>query len=237
MGCDAGVPGRRAAPAELRGRVPNPLNLSGNAVVGSMQTKPSAPWGRLSTRASAGEGAHPQESAFSLLRKGTSMIEKATLQAQVERAAQQVRETCPMTPSITNSVTINFVANAQIAVGGSAAMVYLPDEGVAMAELGGAMYINVGTLMPIYTETLPATAQRLHELDKAWVVDPVAVGVGKMRTQLLADFKPYNSRPLPPTPRCAASIPPKRWTLPARPPLPWRATREVPSPCPARSTW
>ena len=119
------------------------------------------------------------------------MIEKAELQARVASAARTVRATCPMTPSITNTVTINFVANAQIAVGGSAAMVYLPDEGVRMAELGGAMYINVGTLMPIYTETLPATAKRLHELGKPWVVDPVAVGVGALRTQLLADFKQY----------------------------------------------
>lgn len=119
------------------------------------------------------------------------MIEKETLEAQVARAAQKVRETCPMTPSITNTVTINFVANAQIAVGGSAAMVYLPDEGEKMAELGGAMYLNVGTLLPIYSETLPATTRRLHELGKPWVIDPVAVGVGAMRTQLLADMKPY----------------------------------------------
>ena len=119
------------------------------------------------------------------------MIEKETLEAQVARAAQKVRETCPVAPSITNTVTINFVANAQIAVGGSAAMVYLPDEGEAMAEMGGAMYINVGTLLPVYADTLPATAKRLHELSKPWVVDPVAVGMGKLRTQLLADFKPY----------------------------------------------
>ena len=119
------------------------------------------------------------------------MIEKETLEAQVARAAQEVRETCPVAPSITNTVTINFVANAQIAVGGSAAMVYLPDEGEAMAEMGGAVYINVGTLLPVYADTLPATAKRLHELNKPWVVDPVAVGMGKLRTQLLADFKPY----------------------------------------------
>ena len=56
---------------------------------------------------------------------------------------------------ITNSVTINFVANAQLAVGGSAAMVYLPDEGEFLANAGGATYINVGTLMPIYEKTLP----------------------------------------------------------------------------------
>lgn len=119
------------------------------------------------------------------------MIEKALLQDQIARAARAVRETNPMAPSITNSVTINFVANAQIAVGGSAAMVYLPDEGMAMAEAGPAMYINVGTLLPIYEETLPATAKRLSELGKPWALDPVAAGMGAMRTKLLKAFKPF----------------------------------------------
>lgn len=81
----------------------------------------------------------------------------------VWEAAKLAKASNPLTPSITNTVTINFVANAQLAVGGSAAMVYLPDEGVSMAKAGAAMYINVGTLFPIYAETLPKTAAVLHE--------------------------------------------------------------------------
>ncbi|WP_229249823.1 hydroxyethylthiazole kinase [Desulfosporosinus shakirovi] len=38
---------------------------------------------------------------------------------------------------------MNFVANAQLAVGGSAAMVYLPDEGEFLVKAGGAAYINI----------------------------------------------------------------------------------------------
>lgn len=114
------------------------------------------------------------------------MIAKEELQGQIERAARAVRETNPMAGSITNTVTINFVANAQIAVGGSAAMVYLPDEGEFLAAAGGATYINVGTLFPIYEETLPRTAKKLAELGKPWVLDPVAIGIGELRTQLLS---------------------------------------------------
>ncbi len=117
------------------------------------------------------------------------MISKEELEQQIAAAAQKVRDTNPMAPSITNTVTINFVANAQIAVGGSAAMVYLPDEGEFVAQAGGATYINVGTLLPIYEETLPRTAKKLHELGKPWVLDPVAIGIGEMRTKLLAGFK------------------------------------------------
>lgn len=113
------------------------------------------------------------------------------LKQAIEQAAATVRQTNPLTPSITNTVTINFVANAQLAVGGSAAMVYLPDEGEGLARICDAMYINVGTLFPIYAETLPKTAKTLHEKQKPWVLDPVAIGLGKMRTDLLTQFKEY----------------------------------------------
>ena len=113
------------------------------------------------------------------------------LKQAIEQAAATVRQTNPLTPSITNTVTINFVANAQLAVGGSAAMVYLPDEGEGLARICDAMYINVGTLFPIYAETLPKTAKTLYEEQKPWVLDPVAIGLGKMRTDLLTQFKEY----------------------------------------------
>ena len=71
---------------------------------------------------------------------------EAELRALMARAVREVRETNPLAPSITNTVTQSFVANAQLAVGGSAAMVYLPDEGECVAALGGAVYINLGTL-------------------------------------------------------------------------------------------
>lgn len=119
------------------------------------------------------------------------MANKQDIQKKIIQAVETVKQTNPMAGSITNSVTINFVANAQLAVGGSAAMVYLPDEGEFLAKAGGATYINVGTLLPIYEETLPHVAKVLHDINKPWVLDPVAVGIGSLRTQLLQRFKEY----------------------------------------------
>ena len=82
-------------------------------------------------------------------------------------------------------MTQNFVANAQLAVGGSAAMVYLPDEGECVAALGGAVYINLGTLLPVYEQTVPATARACAAAGKPWVLDPVGIGIGSLRTQLI----------------------------------------------------
>lgn len=117
------------------------------------------------------------------------MIRKADIQNQMIRAVETVRRTNPMAGSITNTVTINFVANAQLAVGGSAAMVYLPDEAEFLAKAGGATYINVGTLFPVYEQSLPRAAKALHEAGRPWVLDPVAVGIGSLRTDLLRQFK------------------------------------------------
>ena len=110
---------------------------------------------------------------------------------QIAKAVTATRESNPLAGSITNSITINFVANAQLAVGGSAAMVYLPDEAEFLAKAGGAFYINVGGILPVYEETLPVAAQKLHTIGKPWVLDPVAVGIGSLRSHLLLQFKEF----------------------------------------------
>lgn len=119
------------------------------------------------------------------------MLSKEEIQKQMIQAVEKVKKNNPMAGSITNTVTINLVANAQLAVGGSAAMVYLPDEGETLANAGGALYINVGTLLPVYEDTLPCTAKALYELKKPWVLDPVGLGIGSLRTKLVMKFKDY----------------------------------------------
>lgn len=113
---------------------------------------------------------------------------KNDIQEKIRKAVNDVRTQNPMAPSITNSVTINLVANAQLAVGGSAAMVYLPDEGEGMAEAAKSLYINAGTMIPVYGETLPRTARRLSKLSRPWVLDPVGIGLGGLRTELLTSM-------------------------------------------------
>lgn len=119
------------------------------------------------------------------------MYTKEEIKHRITEAVRKVRAENPMAGAVTNIVTINFVANAQLAVGGSAAMVYLPEEGEFLAAAGGATYINVGTLLPIHAETLPRTAATLHKLGKPWVLDPVAIGIGEMRSSVLKQFQEY----------------------------------------------
>ncbi|WP_191017948.1 hydroxyethylthiazole kinase [Treponema zioleckii] len=120
-------------------------------------------------------------------------MEKSQIKMQIEKAVDDARKKKPLAPSITNTVTVNLVANAQLAVGGSAAMVYLPDEGEWCAENGDAVYLNAGTLFPVYEETFPRTMKALHENKTPWVLDPVGLGIGSLRTKLVSfckDFPP-----------------------------------------------
>lgn len=116
------------------------------------------------------------------------------LRTRIADAVHAVRSTTPLAQSFTNFVTINLVANAQLAVGGTAAMSYLPDDVLDIAAICGATYINVGTLLPFYKDALADIAHGLHEQGKPWVLDPVAAGLGATRTAILESF-----RDVPPT--------------------------------------
>lgn len=120
---------------------------------------------------------------------------------RIADAVRTARATTPLSGSITNFVTIDFVANAQLAAGGSAAMVYLPDEGEALGTMSGSFYINVGTLLPSHEETMCRTATALCERKTPWVLDPVGIGLGAVRGRILAHMKDH----APAIIRCNAS--------------------------------
>lgn len=117
------------------------------------------------------------------------MIDRAEIQKQLAQAAEAVRKTNPLAGSITNAATMNFVANAQLAVGGSAAMVYLAEEAEFLAHAGGAFYVNMGTLLPVHEESIPRAAHILSDAGKPWVLDPVGIGIGSLRTTVLRELK------------------------------------------------
>ena len=118
------------------------------------------------------------------------MTEKI-FRSNIQIAVEKVRVENPLAPSITNTVTQDFVANAQLSIGGSAAMFYLPDEGETMANLARALYINLGTMFPFYAETIPRTLRALKNTKTPFVLDPVAIGIGNLRTELFTQMKNF----------------------------------------------
>lgn len=126
---------------------------------------------------------------------GTSNLHEVApddpIRERIRQAAQDVREQTPLAQSFTNFVTINLVANAQLAAGGTAAMSFLPNDVTSLAASCGATYINVGTLLPFYRDALQEISEHLSRHGCKWVLDPVAAGVGVARTEILEGFKDY----------------------------------------------
>lgn len=113
------------------------------------------------------------------------------LKSKIIKAVEDVKATKPLAGSITNDITINFVANAQLSCGGSAAMFYLADEGEAIVTMGGAAYLNMGALLPVHKESMPVVAKACFEQGKTCVVDPVALGIGALRSEIMSELKAY----------------------------------------------
>lgn len=123
-----------------------------------------------------------------------SVSDADPIRTRIADAVRAVRDTTPLAQSFTNFVTINLVANAQLAAGGTAAMSFLADDLMATARIAGATYVNVGTLLPFYEQALDELAHGLAEEGLPWVLDPVAAGIGETRTKILRSF-----RDVPPT--------------------------------------
>lgn len=118
-------------------------------------------------------------------------LDEARLRASIAAAVDGLRAVRPMVGSITNAVSMEFVANAQLAAGVCAAMVYLADEAEALARVGGALYVNMGTLMDVHAQSIPRAARVAHELGTPWVLDPVGIGIGALREQVLGELRAY----------------------------------------------
>jgi hydroxyethylthiazole kinase len=105
-----------------------------------------------------------------------------------------VRNKKPLVHNITNYVTVNDVANAQLAVGASPLMSDEFHEMKDIAALASAVNINIGTLCERTVEAMNASGMAATSLKKPVVFDPVGVGASKYRYDvvkfLLQHFDP-----------------------------------------------
>lgn len=116
---------------------------------------------------------------------------KNDIQRDIRITMEKVRAKGPMISTVTNTVTREWMSNVLMATGSTPAIVNMPDEALSLIEFTDATYIDMGTILPEYEETLLEAAKSLHEKGHPWVLDPVFVGVGSLRTKILKEFKEY----------------------------------------------
>lgn len=62
--------------------------------------------------------------------------------------------------------------------------VHCKEEVEEFLGVASALLINVGTLTPVWVESMTLAASTARRLGKPWVLDPVGAGATKFRTQV-----------------------------------------------------
>ena len=95
---------------------------------------------------------------------------------------ENVRKKAPLIHNITNYVTVNDVANALLASGGSPIMSDEPKDVEDITTICNALNINIGTLNQRSIEGMKLAGVRAKELGHIVLLDPVGAGASKLRT-------------------------------------------------------
>ena len=95
---------------------------------------------------------------------------------------ENVRRKTPLVHNITNYVTVNDVANALLACGGSPIMSDEPDDVTDITAICGGLNINIGTLNQMSIEGMMKAGAKANELGHIVLLDPVGAGASKLRT-------------------------------------------------------
>ncbi|MBM9499173.1 hydroxyethylthiazole kinase [Leptospira sp. 201903071] len=123
----------------------------------------------------------------------TSMIERMWPSPEIVEDLSELRKNAPLTHVITNIVVTNWTANVLLAIGASPAMVIAEEEVADFAAIASGVLINVGTVTAIDANSMKIAAKAANKAGTPWVLDPVAAGVLRFRTELskeLLDQKP-----------------------------------------------
>ena len=99
-----------------------------------------------------------------------------------------VHEKTPLIHNITNYVTVNDVANALLACGGSPIMSDEPKDVEDITSICGGLNINIGTLNERSIEAMFLAGKRASELGHVILLDPVGAGASALRTATAQDI-------------------------------------------------
>lgn len=108
-----------------------------------------------------------------------------TLNTTAAAVLQRIRDQKPLILNLTNNVVQSITANMLLAVGGVPVMLTHTQEiRDLLHSCANGMLVNVGTLSAEQAETMLTAVTDAAEAGIPWVLDPVAVGLLKFRTQV-----------------------------------------------------
>lgn len=103
-------------------------------------------------------------------------------------ALRQFRQALPLVHCMTNDVVQSITANVLLALGASPAMVIDAREAAQFSAIASALLVNVGTLTFARAESMLAAIHTANAANKPWVLDPVAVGALRWRSEFCQEI-------------------------------------------------
>lgn len=110
---------------------------------------------------------------------------------KLRSALTSVKTTHPLVLNLTNVVTMDFMANAQLAIGASPLMSVSDEELEELIAVSNALNINLGTLDTPFVERCLKAAKLAKQYNKPVVLDPVGAGASRLRTNAALSLLPY----------------------------------------------
>ncbi len=101
---------------------------------------------------------------------------------------EEVRRRKPLVHCLTNGVVKGYTANALLAMGAAPAMIEHPKEAEEFAKVADALLVNVGTLDEEQMTVMRAGISGAVEGKRPWVLDPVGVGLLRVRTRFAKEM-------------------------------------------------
>ena len=109
---------------------------------------------------------------------------------EIQNALLALREKKPLVLCLTNSVSVEFVANSLLALGAAPIMSHEPREAEELVRIGSSVYINLGTLDTPFIEHCKHVAAFAEKEERPVILDPVGAGASQVRTDSAKAFLP-----------------------------------------------
>ena len=106
----------------------------------------------------------------------------------MKECLMRLKDKKPLIHCITNTVTVNDVANILLACGASPIMAEDKEEVYDITTTTDGLTLNLGTLKTTVIPSMQIAAKRANELEHPVVLDPVGVGASRFRMQTAQDL-------------------------------------------------
>lgn len=110
---------------------------------------------------------------------------------ELQSLHRQLKKTKPIVLSLTNFVTMDFIANSLLALGAAPIMSVEDAELNELIQISNALYINIGTLSQNFIKRVYKAIEIANHKKIPIVFDPVGAGASQIRTQNACEIMPY----------------------------------------------